>query len=139
MEPIISPWFMYLLQVIPAIQGVCIGFAVLTGVLLCVFIFTKMVTQGQIDSDYDNNDDRVWNKISKKILKVCLPMFIIYLTLALFLPSRKTFVGMYVTKHLTYDTVEEIIDAGGKLKDEFKQDILDLIDAIQGNEKSDNN
>jgi hypothetical protein len=38
---------------------------------------------------------------------------------------------MYVADHLTYDTAGKIIEGGGKLKEELKADVLELIEAIK--------
>ena len=42
---------------------------------------------------------------------------------------------MIVAKNVTYQNVEKAIEAGKDVKDELKKDMLDIIEAIKGDEE----
>lgn len=133
MQPIINPWFIYLLGVIDsaieffAIIAVSAGFAFigfLIGYLIC-----------KHSDDFDEEYAPIW----KKLWKRTLPIFVIFALLGIFLPNRNTLIGMFVAKNITYDNVEKALKAGKDFKEELKKDVFELIKAIQDKKTEENN
>jgi len=76
------------------------------------------------------NDEYEELESSKKLAKISTPLFILFLTLAIFIPSRNTLIGMYVTKHITTNNIKKGLEIGKVAKEEIKKDVIDLINAI---------
>lgn len=119
MTPIISPWFIYLLSVVDAIKGIFVVGAII-GATTVVIILMGMVIE-----------DWEWEGV-KKIFKVILPISLTCLFFSIFVPNKKIIIAMYVTKFVTTDNITKAIDAGGNFKDEVKKDIIEIIEAIKG-------
>ena len=130
MEPIISPWFIYFLGIVDGI-GIVIGLtAIVVGILILVFCIMEAVPW-----DFSNGkEDFVKMWYSKR--KWMVPFFIITLIACIVIPSKNTLIGMYVTKNITYDRAEKILDAGKSVKEELKNDVFELIEALKDDKES---
>jgi len=128
MEPIVSPWFIYLIMVIGSIKTLLIvGAGVLGGAAFVLFIVGII----EIDSAYDEDEKKKARIIRDKSKKFILP-FLIVLVLAILTPSRNTVIAMYVTKFVTTDNITKAIEGGGNFKDVVKKDIIEIIEAMKG-------
>lgn len=125
MEPIISPWFVYALQVVDTLRDVFQIFYIFlffpaVGALVGSFIVL-------IDADdYEK-------KLSKELRKFGVKFFIasiIFIFLYMFTPSRNTLIGMYVAQNVTSEAVSETLQSGRAIKDEIKRDILDILQQL---------
>jgi len=125
MEPIISPWFVYALQVVDTLRDVFQVFYIFlffpaVGALVGSFIML-------IDADdYEK-------KLSKELRKFGIKFFIasiIFIFLYMFTPSRNTLIGMYVAQNVTSEAVSETLQSGRAIKDEIKRDILDILQQL---------
>ena len=124
MEPIISPWFIYFLSVVNSLQVVCAIVGIIGVILWIIFMgvaWSNLAEYGKDDDDY---------KRFRRLAKPILPVWIITLFLAIFVPTKNTLIGMYVADKLTYDIAEKIIDAGKDVKNELKKDVIDIIESI---------
>lgn len=60
---------------------------------------------------------------------VTLTLLSIFLVIAI--PNQKTLIYMYAAHLITWDRAAQTIEAGGKLKDTLKGDVIDLIEAFR--------
>ena len=109
MEPIISPWVVYLISLADSIAIT----VVVIGLAFWCYVLVYAIAE---------------EKLAKKPFIVGLILF----SFAAFIPSSKTVTAMIAAQYITRDNVTEAIKAGKALKDEVKSDVIDLINAIRG-------
>jgi len=128
MEPIISPWFIYLVMVIGSVKALLIiGAVVLGGTVFALFVVGLI----ELDCAYDEDEKKKPRIIRDKSKKFILP-FLIVLVLSIFVPSKKTVIAMYVANFVTTDNITKAIEAGGNFKDVIKKDIIEIIETVKG-------
>ena len=123
MEPIISPWFIYLLGIIDATKAVFWTFGILGMIALMVLLVIHIVEKAM---------DEMSDEGKKGILtglRASLVMSLLLLP-AIFVPSKNTIIAMYVADNITPNNVEKALEVGQDFKNEIKKDIIDLIDGI---------
>ena len=136
MEPIISPWLIYLLGVV---NSVCVISAI--GVALAgiaCLVYTISAISNYVDYGSDDKDYIKEKRVVKSIFSV-LVVFMLVLTIT---PTKNTLVAIIVSKHITPNNIEAAVGAGKSLKDEIKSDIIELltgaenvIDAVKDKEE----
>ena len=128
MEPIVSPWFIYLLLLVNNVICLCVLATILAFVaLLIYYIGWGMAT--------DYGDDREsWVAGWGKKVKMSWIIMIVGFILATFIPTKDTIIAMYVADNITPNNVEKALEVGKDFKDEIKKDIFELIEAIQKGE-----
>jgi len=136
MNPIVSPFFIYFLTLINNLIGVCIFLLVVSSIALFVYIVGYAVNKGQ-GENYEG-ELKEWVAGWKFALKPLLICWIIATTVVVFCPGKKTLIAMYITKHLTYDTVEKAMTVGKNTKDELKKDVIDIIEALNNRKENTN-
>ena len=103
MEPVISPWLFYLIDIAKGIRITSLF------VSLCVFIpFAYGLATMVINKEY-GNDDKDYLR-GKRTFKISLVILIISLGISIFIPSPDTILKMVVAKNVTYDTVNTAKD-----------------------------
>jgi len=122
MEPIINPWFFYWLQVADFLSTAFIFLAVAVGVIMLTYTGATILS--------DNFDKEDYRREAKKSWTIGWSVFAVFLLLALFTPTKKTFISMYVAKHITTDNVQKALTVGKDFKEEIKKDIFELINEI---------
>jgi hypothetical protein len=112
MEPVISPWLFYLIELADGLKLVFGGLGFAIGIVL--------ILSGQFDGDcaYDEN---VKKKCRKK-KKIGLAILLIGCFVCVLIPSSDTLVKMAIAKNVTYDTV----DAAKDVVNQVYNDILAL-------------
>jgi len=135
MTPIVSPWFIYFLGVIDSINAVLAFVAIISGLATLGFIIGTMVMKAEAEGEYGDKDDKKWEEYWRKLRKICLPIFLITLMLGIAIPSKNTLIAMYVTGFVTTDNVTKAIEAGGNFKDGVKKDIIEIIEAMKGEQE----
>ena len=135
MEPIVSPWFIYFLGVISAIQGVVITGAIISALILVVAIIASIFMRVEVEGEYGSESDKRWLGLWRKTRKICIPVFVVFLLVAMFVPSRNTLIAMYVAKFITTDNITKAIETGGNFKDVVKKDIIEIIEAMKGEQE----
>ena len=125
MEPIVSPWFVYLLGVVDGIGFVAAALA-FTGLLASIGLTVAVVGMRC-------EEDEEVAKI-EPLRKGVIVLTVFFSLLAIFVPSRNTLIAMYVAKNITPDNVATAVETGKAVKDELKRDVLDLIEALKADE-----
>ena len=99
MEPIISPWTIYLInltynisQLLLAISTMCLIFSV-AATLILIFSY----------GDYEY-EEKLCNKCIK-FLKYSIPTVLITATISTFIPSRDVMIAMIVSSYITHDNL----------------------------------
>lgn len=128
MNPIVSPFFIYLLGVVDAICETAEAIAVI-GLLASIVAIAGYL----ICRDSDEYEDYIPNW--KRAVKITVPILVISSIIFIFTPTRKTLIGMVVAKHVTTNNIESLIDASKDVKDELKADIIEIIESISGEKK----
>jgi len=124
MEPIVSPWLIYLLGIVNGVKDFLAFFAFLFGVLWFVTIVgTAVSTFSEDFKEYCHAWRRAFLVASIVFLFIVIP--------AIFVPNRATLLGMIIAKNITHDNVEKIVDSGYLAKEEIKRDIIEIIETIQ--------
>jgi len=136
MNPIASPFFIYFLSFINNILQMCYFFFVVSSIALFVYMVGYGINKG--GGEYYEDDLKKWAVGWKFILKFLIIAWSISFLVATFCPNKNTLIGMYVTKHLTYDTVEKAVTTGTNVKDELKKDVIDIIEALNNRKENTN-
>jgi len=127
MNPIVSPWIIYLMGIVDNIRDACIVVLIFSSMALVV------AAVGYYVNLYDEDEKGI--EMSKRFIRKSLPTVVLCILILLFVPARNTIVGMIVAENLTYDRVEKLVDTGAgsldAVRQALKQDVIDIIEAIQ--------
>lgn len=110
MNYIIDPMWFYWISVADNLIVTCAVIGGLFGILSMFFgaILVSNMEYGQNDSDY---------RAAKKVLKVSIPLSVLFILLSVFLPSKEVLIEMQIAKFATYEDAEWAIDAIKSLVD----------------------
>ena len=121
MEPIISPWTIYLInltynisQLLLVISTMCLIFSV-AATLILIFNYC--------DYEYE---EKLCNKCTK-FLKYSIPTVLITATISTFIPSRDVMIAMIVSSYITPDN---LYGANEVIKANLKDYINIIVEAI---------
>lgn len=134
MNPIISPWSIYLINVLSGLKNifiVAVAAAILVGIGNAIYFFIV------IDDPYYNEDDeKCQNKILniKKCFKKSVVGLIISALLVVIAPSKDTMYTMLALDNLTTDNIQAI----GKTGKDVIDYVSDQIDKIVNGNENDN-
>ena len=103
MEPVISPWVFYLINIAKGIRIVSL-FASFCVFIPFVYGFGTMVSNKEF-----GNDDKDYLR-GKRTFKISLVILIISLGISIFIPSSDTILKMVIAKNVTYDAVDAAKD-----------------------------
>ena len=120
MKPIISPWVIYLIDLVDKFQGI-------SSVALCVLgfaIFVLGIAWLLFSTDYDQDDSIIVT--CKKYLKKSIIWFVVSVLLFAVFPSKDTMYTMLVLDNVTSDNIQAI----GKTGKDVIDYITDQIDKI---------
>lgn len=95
MEPIISPWLIYLLSLVGALKVVS---AIAGGVSLVGLLIGVMT----LAEDFSEED----RKKSKRVCKYSALGIIIFVLLSIFIPSEETLMAMIAASYATPDNIQ---------------------------------
>ena len=134
MEPIISPWLIYLLGFWGSFEvAVCLVIVICGIVALVYWVIGLCAKHSDYGTDDENKEKAAWAFGKQKRILV---LTVILFAVSIILPSRDTIIGMIVAKNITKDNIAEAIRIGKSMKDEVKSDLADVIRMIaNGGEK----
>lgn len=121
--PIISPGIFYWIAVLSHVKGIS-----LVGLIICVILFLVFlgcfVAYLNLIYDEDNNENRNYLKLYKKLTKISFSVLVVCGLLYIFIPSKETSVEMLIAKYVTYEntqwTLEKIKEAVDYIISAFK-------------------
>lgn len=120
MEPIVSPWFVYLIGVTDGIRAGFVVICILVGIALGILTVVKTAHQSEQES-------RV---VIKPVLQY-LAMMLFLIMLCNVIPDRNTVIGMAVAKNITSDRVVKAGKVVYAAKEDIKKDVIDIILALK--------
>ena len=127
MEPIISPWFIYLLHIVDSVRDI--------SAIVTIFLLIALAGLGvACGVSWEDFEEETILKI-KKWLKINIVLGLCFSLIFIFVPNKRTIIAMYITDNITTDNVERAINLGKDFKKEIKKDIFEFIEKIQGDEK----
>lgn len=118
MEPIISPWLVYLISILTPIKGF---FATATIILLAIIFFIilfNFIEEDSMARIYDNKTKKLDSSFKKLII-----LTVISSILAVLVPTKETVVAMYIANMITPDNLNLANDI-------FKSNLKDYLDII---------
>lgn len=121
MEPVISPWIIYLLGVCDNLEVALLVFIILAGLLTVGVSFATLVA---------HSEEEEWRGLFH-YAKTAFVFLIIFSVLRVSMPSRKTLICMVVANEITEDRVSLVAnktgEAVGSVREIIKKDIIDII------------
>lgn len=134
MNPIISPWSIYLINVLSGLKNIFIAAvvaAIFVGIGSAIYFLTVIA-----DPYYDEDDEKDQNKILniKKCFKKSVVGLIISALLVIIAPSKDTMYTMLALDNLTTDNIQAIGKTGKDVID-YVSDQIDKI--VNGNNSND--
>ena len=138
MNPIISPWSIYLINVLSGLKNifiVAVAAAILVGIGNAIYFLIV------IDSPYYNEDnEKDQNKILniKKCFKKSVIGLIISALLVVIAPSKDTMYTMLALDNLTTDNIQAIGKTGKDVIDYVSDQIDKIVNGNQSNDVEEN-
>lgn len=124
-EPIISPTIIYLISIANDVKALLIAIGILAGLGTIVGITVKI---GEYSAEYCREEaTKTYEIIGRPLRKLAIILFVIFLPLGILIPTQNTIIAMIVAKQITPNNIKTTLKAGKSLKDELKQDIVDLL------------
>ena len=102
MEPIISPFFFYFINLVENVWGVSIAAAIVSGVAICALLTCCAC---ESDSEYESFND-IYNNHYKKVTRRSILICVISIVICLFVPSKETMIEMAIAKNVTSQNIE---------------------------------
>jgi hypothetical protein len=127
MEPVLSPWTVYLICEISYIGG---AIFLLGLILACWKWITGAIDWQEADRSLRDKEEKQAKAKAINKVKFGIGIFAFVSAIACVVPSKNTMIAMYATKYITTDNVTKAIQTGKQVKDEVKQDVIDIIKAI---------
>ena len=131
-DPIISPWFIYLITRIDNIKCFLELFPLLFMVIV-ILIATLKVFIGEF-GDYGEGKENL-RKYVKKVLKVGMITIPLAVMLNLFIPSTKVLATMYVADKLTVSNIQMVGETADKVVDKAVEKVIKVIEATKEGKK----
>ena len=110
MEPIVSPWLVYLIGVVDNIQALFILAGTIGFILSVLFAFPLELIQ----------------KAPKTMISIICFFFFVLLASAI-IPDSKTLAAMLIAKQATPNNIAKVVQSGKDIHETIKQDIIDIL------------
>ena len=120
MKPIISPWLIYLIDLVDKFQGIISAALCVLGFAIVVLVIAWLL----VSTDYDQDDSSIVT--CKKYLKKSIIWFVVSGLLFAVVPSKDTMYVMLTLDNVTTDNIQAI----GKTGKDVVDYITDQIDKI---------
>ncbi len=120
-DPIVSPWLVYLIMQVDAVNELLFVAALFAGVAMFPYMVGFVVKRSGTEDEFTRAMEKC------KFIPI---LFMLLFPLAVLFPNQKTIIAMIVAKHITPQTVEQGVDVVKQVKDELKVDVMDVINAL---------
>lgn len=110
MTYVIDPKLVYLMSVAGGLKTIAIILAVLAGLAWIIFVGTYFYNSYQV-KEYDRDINKIYEKLCKKWMIVCLALFIMLSILVVVTPDRYTMIEMFIAKTATVENLSMGVDA----------------------------
>ena len=134
MNPIISPWSIYLINVLSGLKNIFMTAAVaaIFGIIVNAIYFLIVIDSPYYDEDDEKDQNKILN--IKKCFKKIVVGLIISALLVVITPSKDTMYTMLALDNLTTDNIQAIGKTGKDVID-YVSDQIDKI--VNGNNSND--
>ena len=128
MEPIISPWTIYFINLLPNLSQMLCGIAT-----ICAIISVASITLwgACTDDDWETKEQHQHNaEFRKRCIRICkyiLPVSVILFIVNVFIPSRDTAIAMLISNYITPDNLH---GANETIKANLQDYINIIVDGI---------
>lgn len=121
MKPIISPWSIYLADVLPSLGYVSLALAIVATAALIVLL----ILWGALSTDYDftKESNDLYHKL---VFKICLPIILAGYLISILTPSKKTIYTMMIVNQITPHNIEILGDGAKDVVDYITDEIKEL-------------
>ena len=106
MEPIISPWFFYFMEIGDSLDTVVFVFAVIAGVAWAGLWIAALCQFDVYNTFKENLQDKAFQTCWRLGKKAMIIMFVL-ITTTVAIPSKQTMVEMVVTQQITPDNLDK--------------------------------
>lgn len=106
MEPIISPWFFYFMEVGDSLDIVAFVFAVIAGIVWAGLWIAALCQFDEYNTFKENLQDKAFQVCWRLGKKAMIIMFVL-ITTTVAIPSKQTMVEMVVTQQITPDNLDK--------------------------------
>lgn len=131
-DPIISPWFIYLITRVDNIKCFLELFPLLfMSVTILIAVLKGFI--GEFD-DYGEGKENA-RKYVKKVLKVGMITIPLAVMLNLFIPNTKVLATMYVADKLTVSNIQMVGETADKVVDKAVEKVIKVIEATKEGKK----
>lgn len=128
MEPIISPWMIYLISLAPNI-GSMLG--VISGACVVISLIAIFCRGMCTDDDWETKEQHIRNEKFRAgcitIIKYMLPIGFVAFVIQTFIPSKETMIAMIVANYITPDNLHGANEA---IKSNLQDYINMIVDGI---------
>ena len=131
-DPIISPWFIYLITRVDNIKCFLELFPLLF-MAVTILIATLKGFTGEF-ADYGEGKENA-RKYVKKVLKVGMITIPLAVMLNFFIPSTKVLATMYVADKLTVSNIQMVGETADKVVDKAVEKVIKVIEATKEGKK----
>ena len=131
-DPIISPWFIYLITRIDSIKCFLSLFPLMFLFSVIIIAFMKMIV-GEFE-DYVEGRERAACYF-RKVIKVGVITIPLTIILNLFIPSTKVLATMYVADKLTVSNIQMVGETADKVVDKAVEKVIKVIEATKEGKK----
>ena len=124
MEPIISPWTIYLINLVPNISQMLYTIATICAVISVGAIFLRTIyTDDSWETKEQHQRNAEFRDKCITCLKYSIPVGLIAIVINTFIPSRDTMIAMVVSSYITPDNLHGANEA-------IKANLQDYINMI---------
>ena len=131
-DPIISPWFIYLIIRIDNIKCFLSLFPLMFLFSALLIAFMKAIA-GDFE-DYEEGKERA-SRYVRNVIKVGLITIPSAIILNLFIPSTKVLATMYVADKLTISNIQMVGETADKVVDKAVEKVIKVIEATKEGKK----
>ena len=131
-DPIISPWFIYLITRVDNIKCFLSLFPLMFLFSALLIAFMKTIA-GDFE-DYEEGKERA-SRYVRKVIKVGLITIPLAVMLNLFIPSTKVLATMYVADKLTVSNIQMVGETADKVVDKAVEKVIKVIEATKEGKK----
>lgn len=129
MEPIISPFFFYFINLVDNVWGVSIAAAIISGVAAVVILVCCIC-----ESDYSGDSfSEAYNGHYKKVTRRSILICVFCTAICLFVPSKETMIEMAIAKNVTAQNIELAKDSVKGIIDYT----IESVEKLRGDSNSD--
>lgn len=132
MEPIVSPWLFYIINVLDSLEGLCSITAIISFVIACGYLIeysekSKVIEEGKAESEVQLTKITAKVKYCKKCFKGWTCFFILSVLLVVAIPTKETMYKMLVASFVTSDNISLVVEKTGDILEVSATKLVQII------------